>query len=48
MAKINVEIDEELFSYKGVDGEIVSAPHMENPFGEVKSFLCPKIMKSKQ
>ena len=37
--KLNVGIGEEFFVYKGVDGVIVFAPKISNPFGALNSFL---------
>jgi len=36
--ELNVGIGEEFFVYKGVDGVIVFAPRMKNPFGVIGSF----------
>jgi len=36
--ELNVNVGEEFFAYKGVDGVIVYAPRIKNPFGELNSF----------
>ena len=36
--ELDVGIGEEFFVYKGVDGVIVFAPPIKNPFGELNSF----------